>query len=130
MKLTSTQKANLLDIIALIAERDMPSNNTEARLLERCEGAMDQESVAWCLDVLFNEGVKGWLDDDCHPQTGERGYVLNARFDKGQETLDQLFARFNRRPKTVKGKEGRIDLRRDDEDPDDEWADIDEDDED
>ena len=40
MKLTSTQKANLLDIIALIAERDMPSNNTEIE--KRLWGAADE----------------------------------------------------------------------------------------
>ncbi len=126
MSLTSKQKANLLDIIALIAERDMPSNNTEAMLVARSH--LDQETVGWCVSVLFNEN-RGWLDYDEHPSTGERGYVLNEAFDAG-EGLDKLYASFLSRPTTVKGAEGSIALDEDDEDPDDEWADIDEPDDD
>jgi hypothetical protein len=125
MSLTNTQKTNLMDLLALIGEKDMPSYNTEAMLVGR--SGLDQESVAWCLAVLWNEG-EGWLDWDEHPSTGERGYYLGDRFDAAKGSLDALFAKYEARPSKVKGGEGDIDLDEDDEDPDDEWAEIDEDD--
>jgi hypothetical protein len=120
--LTSTQEVNLMDIVALISERDMPSNNTEERLIER--SGLDQKIVAWCIAVLFNEG-EGWLEYDEHPHTGVRGYYLGEAFEMGG-TLDHLFTQFQTRPSKVQGAEGDINLDEDDEDPDDEWADIDE----
>ena len=54
MKLTSIESTKLMDLIALIGERDMPSNNTEARLVER--SGLDEETVAWGIAILFNEG--------------------------------------------------------------------------
>jgi len=125
--LTSVENTNLLDLLALIGERDLPANNTEAMLIER--SGLEQETVAWCLAVLWNEG-EGWLDWDDHPKTGERGYLLGERFDAASGSLEVLYASFHAQPSKVKGAEGDIDLNEDDEDPDDEWADIDEDDED
>jgi hypothetical protein len=113
-----------MDLLALIGERDMPSNNTEERLVER--SGLDQETVAWCIAVLLNEG-EGWLEYDEHPKTGERGYFLGKKFNKGG-SLDKLYATFLDRPAVVKGSGGKIVLDEDDEDPDDEWTDIDEDD--
>jgi hypothetical protein len=124
-KLTETQKSNMLDLLALIGERDRPSENTEARLVER--SGLDQESVAWCLSVLWNDG-NGWLEWDDHPHTGERGYYLGEKFDKANGSLDKLYASFQAVPGKAPGAEGELDLGDDDEDPDDEWADIDDDD--
>ena len=123
-QLTNTEKTHLLDLIALIGEREVPSNNTENRLVER--SGLDEETVAWGVSVLFNEG-KGWLGHDDHPQTGERGYYLGKRFRAGG-SIDKLYTDFLNRPKTAPGAEGKINLIIDDEDPDDEWADIDDDD--
>lgn len=119
MKLTEALKVTLMDIVVLIAERDIPSNNTEARLIER--SGCDEETVAWCISVLWNEN-EGWISYDDHPQTGERGYVLNSQFDDGGG-LDKLYASFRQRPTSVQGAEGIIALDEDDEDPDDEWTD-------
>jgi hypothetical protein len=116
--MTPSQRTILLDLLTLLAERDMPSNNTEERLVER--GA-DEETVPWCLDVLFNDG-KGWLTACDHPKTGERGYMLNARFEDG--SLETLFASWEA------SQADGLTFDHDDEDPDDEWAAIDEDDDD
>lgn len=126
MTLTPTEKNTLVTLVNLIGERDMPSNNTEARLVER--SGFDEETVAWGLSVLFIEG-KGCLDYDEHPQTGERGYVLNDGFKRGK-WVDKLYAAWWGRPKSVKGKGGRILLTRDPENPEDEWSEIDLDEED
>jgi hypothetical protein len=114
--LTQPQYDNLLDIITLVAEHDRPSENTEARLVER--SGKNPETVAWCLDVLFNEGG-GWLDDDPHPQTGERGYTVNKRFNSG--TLDDLYQSWSSVPERV----GKMSLTHDvdEPDPDDVWND-------
>lgn len=118
-------KSDLLTVLTAIAEMDRPTENTGARLMERT--GLDEETVAACLDVLYNEGA-GWLDYGEHPRTLERGYFCNAKFDKGKETLDQLIARHLRGPKKAPGKAGTISLVTDDEDDEDEWADIDKDD--
>jgi len=112
MPLTEYEKEQLLDIVVLIAERDMPSNNTEERLIER--SGLEQETVAWCLSVLWNEG-EGWLDVDEHPQTGEWGYTLNGKFDKG-ESIEKLHTAFLAQPKAVKAGENELELELDDED--------------
>jgi len=123
-KITSIEKNHLLDLLALIGERDMPSNNTETRLVER--SGSDEETVAWGVAVLFNEG-QGWLEYDEHPSTGERGYYLSERFEDG-DSIEKLHAKSQKRPQSVEGAEGDIALNGDDEDPDDEWSEINNDD--
>ena len=123
-KLTNTEKTHLLDLIALVGERDMPSYNTEAMLVRR--SGLNEETVAWGIAVLYNEGL-GWLEHDDNPQTGERGYYLGDRFDAGD--MDQIYKEFLASPKTAPNAEGGIIvLDKDDDDPDDEWAGIDDDD--
>jgi hypothetical protein len=117
-KLTADQKTNLLDVLTLISERDMPSNNTPERLVER--SGMPAETVEWCLDVLHGHG-EGWIDYDTNPRTGEQGYFVNDRFDAGTK-LSALYKSWQTR------QEEALAFDEDDEDPDDEWADIDEDD--
>jgi len=117
-KLTADQNKNLLAILTLIAERDMPSNNTEARLVER--SGLSEKTVAWCLDVLHNFG-EGWIDYDINRRTDEQGYYVNDRFDAGGK-LGTLYKAWE------DAKEEVLKFDADDEDPDDEWADIDEDD--
>jgi len=115
--LTTTQKANLLDIIALISERDMPSNNTEEMLVLR--SGLDQETVAWCVSVLSNDG-DGWLNFAKHPKTNERGYLIGSGFDKGGD-LATLYASWHAKDLRV----GDLSFDADEDDPDDEWADED-----
>lgn len=121
MKLTATEKTNLLDILALIAERDMPSNNTEATLVRR--SGLPADTVSWAVSVLHNDG-DGWLDFDEHPKTKERGYVIGNQFDNGGD-LDVLYASWHAKDLRV----GDLSFDEDDEDPDDEWVNIDDDDE-
>jgi len=125
-KLTNTEKTHLLDLLALIGERDMPSNNTEAMLVIR--SGLDEETVAWGVAVLFNEG-KGWLEHDEHPRTGERGYYLGERFESGG-SIEKLHTAFQNKPKSVIGAEGDLYFDFDDDDPNDEWSAIDDDDDD
>jgi len=117
MKLTKAKKAHLMDLLALIGERDMPSNNTEQRLIER--SGLGEATVAWCIAVIWNEDT-GWAEYDEHPQTGERGYYLGERFDAGGG-LDKLFAAYQAKIKRV----GEMAVTADDEDDEDEWAEID-----
>ena len=118
--MTPDQRTDLVDLVTLIAELDMPVNNTEAALVRR--SGMSEETVAWGLDVLFNDG-KGWLDAHDHPKTDERGYLLNARFDDDGD-IEDLVARWSA------AQADALVFDADDEDPDDEWADIDDEDDD
>ncbi len=109
--LQSSQKRDLLAILALIGERELPSNNTVAMLTLR--SGLDEGTVEWCCSVLFNAG-EGWLTFDAHPKTGEHGYVLGLAQEGDLKKLHASWA--------AKGlRVGQLAFDGDDEDPDDEW---------
>lgn len=113
--LTDDQHSNLMTVLGLIAEAEMyPTENTHDRLTERSR--LPEESVAWAIEVLWNEG-RGWLDFHEHPRLPVRAYYPNKAFHKSVGDLDDLHGAWLRR----KQDEEKLMFDGDPDDPDDEW---------
>ena len=115
--LAEQQYDHLLAILTLItASKANPAENTARRLRERSK--LPEETVAWCLDVLWLTGM-GWLDFHEHPRTLEQAFYTNTRYESSREDLDDLYARWLRSKPDVTNMPA---FDQDDEDPDDEWV--------
>lgn len=113
--LTDQQHSDLMTVIGLITEAETyPTDNTHDRLIER--SGLPEESVAWAIEVLWNEG-RGWLDFHEHPRLPLRAYYPNKAFHTGIGDLDDLHNAWKRRKK----EEERLAFDADPDDPDDEW---------
>ena len=90
MPLTNLQRQTAWVIFRLIAERDMPSNNTSQRLVER--SGMPGDQVLWAIELLWNDDA-GFVLVDENRATGERGYYVDPKCRrKTAKDLDVLFA--------------------------------------
>lgn len=120
MPLTSQQRLIAWNIFCLIRERDMPSNCTSHRLVER--SGLDDELVLWAIDFLWADDA-GFIRVDVDRRTGERGYFVDPKCKKKTpQDLDALFAEWELRQEDLDEE-----AEEEDEDPDDEWDEMDED---
>jgi len=116
MPLSRDQRAHIWAIFRLIGERDMPSNCTAERLIER--SGLPPEEVLWALEILWADDA-GFIRVDVHPRSGERGYFVCPKSKKKTPMdLDVLYAHWE-----VSSED--IDEDDEDDDPDDEWNEMD-----
>ena len=123
MPLTRELRNDAYKIYLLIGERDMPSNNTAERLVQR--SALPQDRVLTALDLLWADDT-GFIRVDTNRSTGERGYFVDPSCRKKTPLdLDALYALWE-----AALEDAGDDDDEDDEGPDedDEWAEMDADD--
>jgi hypothetical protein len=90
MPLSRDQRTNIWTIFRLIGERDMPSNCTAERLVERSN--LNPEEVMWAIEILWADDA-GFIRVDVHPRSGERGYFVDPKSKKKTPMdLDTLYA--------------------------------------
>ena len=134
--LTREQRSDAYRIYLMVKERDMPSNCTLERLVQRT--AIPEARVAWALDFLYAEDA-GWIHADVDRRSGRRGYYVDPTCKQKSimdlESLTTLSERLQRELEAENAatrKRLQLDAEGGDEDDDldDEWRDIDEDEED
>lgn len=119
MPLTNTQRTQLWTIFRLVAERDMPSNNTIEQLAVRSK--LPKKDVAWAVEVLWADG-SGFIEMDQQRRSGVCGYfVEKPNKKKTAADLDALFSNWE------VGKDDEEDDAPD-KDDEDEWSEMDEED--
>ena len=121
MPLSRQQRGDAYRIYQLIGERDMPSNNTAERLVTR--SGIGEDRVLWALELLWaNDG--GFIRVDVS-RGGDRGYYIDPKCRKKTPMdLDDLFSLWEVSKEDDEGQEDDSE----DLDPDDEWAEMDEED--
>lgn len=124
MPLTREQRNDTFRIYVLIGERDMPSNCTAERLVQR--SGIPEARVLAALDLLWSDDA-GFVQVDEHRRTGERGYFVSAKCrNKSPADIDALFSARQAAMEEA-DDEGDDDDDEEEPDPDDKWDDPDDD---
>lgn len=120
MPLTREQRSDAFRLYLLIGERDMPSNCTAERLVQR--SGIPADRVLEALELLWGDD-SGFIRFDEHPKTGERGYFVDPKCRKKSPT--DLDALYDARQEALNEAASDDDEDDDDEDddPDDKWED-------
>ena len=122
MPLTRELRNDAYKVYLLIGERDMPSNNTAERLVQRA--ALPKKRVLAALELLWCDDA-GFVRVDENPDTRERGYFVDPKCKKKTPLdLDALYRDWEQDQEDEDpDEEGNSE-------PDDEWDEIDDEDDD
>ena len=124
MPLTREQRTDAYRLYQLIGERDMPSNNTAARLVQR--SSLPAKRVQAAIDFLWADD-SGFIRADTNPDSGEMGYFVDPKCKK--KTPMDLDLLWNIQQENLADKEdGGEDDGEDEDEDEDEWNEMDEED--
>ena len=126
MTLTRELRNDAYKVYLLVGERDMPSNCTAERLVQR--SGLSAARVMAALELLWNDDA-GWIRVAVHKKSSTQGYYVDPKCrKKSPPDLDALFAERQAGLEEEDDSEGTDEDEDCEADPDDEWKDIDEDD--